>query len=56
MNFAFIGMWQNIFGNPRGKTRDWVIYHKAMSVFQVGFSNGKQTTVNVFVTKTTHKY
>jgi hypothetical protein len=36
-----------------GGLRDWLIYHKALSVSQMGFIKDKQTTHNVFVIKTT---
>jgi hypothetical protein len=29
-----------------GRLKDWLIYHKALSAFQMGFIKGKQTTGN----------
>jgi hypothetical protein len=34
-----------------GRRRDWLVYHKGLSVFQAGFIKGKWTTANVFVIK-----
>jgi hypothetical protein len=36
-----------------GRLKDWLIYHKALSAFQMGFIKGKQITGKVFVIKTT---
>jgi hypothetical protein len=38
-----------------GRLRDWLIYHKALLLFQARFIKGKGTTGNVFVFNTTIK-
>jgi hypothetical protein len=36
-----------------GRLRDWIIYNKALWVFQAGFMKGKRNRDNVFVIETT---
>jgi hypothetical protein len=35
-----------------GRLKDWLLYHKALSVLQTGFIKGKRPTGNVFVIQT----
>jgi hypothetical protein len=35
-----------------GRLRDWLIYHKPLSVFQAGIIKAKWTTGNIFIIKT----
>jgi hypothetical protein len=40
-------------GIVAGRLRDWLIYHKVLSVFPAGLITGKRTRGNVIVFKTT---
>lgn len=40
-----------------GRLSKWIIYHKMLTKFQVGFVKGKTTTNSILVSKTTvHRY
>lgn len=51
--FAVNDMYKIFSGILAGRPGGWIIKHKALSVFQVGFIKDRQTIDNAFVNKTT---